>query len=168
MAQKIYAQKLRVVELDDGSNPVNPVEKLVQKAPETIKELQKKNDDDNKTVLLGGAAESGKTVLLSDVTNEIEAMITRSSTGEKTKITNSVFKIGKKKDHVDYCISDNLTISGIHAQIEFDDGTYYLVDKNSSNGTKLRGRKIDPEERYLLQNGDNIVFSNETFVFEIL
>lgn len=167
MAGKIYAHKLKVVELDDGSNPVNPVANKLQKAPETVRELQK-NDNDNKTVLLGGAAESGKTVLLSDVANEKEAVITRMSNGDRIKFTSSVFKIGKRQDYVDYCITDNLTISGIHAQIEFEAGTYYIVDKKSSNGTQLKGRRIDPEERYLLQSGDKFVLSNETFAFEIL
>lgn len=41
----------------------------------------------------------------------------------------------------DFCIQCNRT-SGSHAQLEIKDGTLYITDKNSSNGTFVNGRKI--------------------------
>jgi diguanylate cyclase (GGDEF)-like protein len=44
-------------------------------------------------------------------------------------------------------------ISRTHAVVEEEDGTYYLSDAGSTNGTYANGKKVD---RYALQEGDKI------------
>ena len=98
------------------------------------------------------------------------AVLTRLSNDEKIVINESIFKIGKVQKYVSYCISDNPTVSRLHAQIEYENGVYYLVDKRSSNGSFLRDNKvrIESEVRYPLYNGDCFRLSNEDFIFEII
>lgn len=52
-------------------------------------------------------------------------------------------------------------ISGHHAELILkDDGSIYLVDKGSTNGTKLNGRKIEPEVEVPVNRGDKITFAD--------
>lgn len=122
-----------------------------------------------RTVLLGGSAESGKTVLLKNMTGAQVAVITRVSNGEKVQIKDSIFRIGKEKSYVNYCVTGNPTISRNHAEIEYVDGTYYIVDKNSTNKSYLGNdpTALEPEKKYPLKSGDHFKLSNEEFVFEL-
>ena len=127
------------------------------------------NTDGNGTLFVGGSAETGQTVCLRNMSGSANAMITRLSNGEKVVVADSVFKIGKEKSYVNYCVTGNATVSRIHAQIEFDQGQYYLVDKKSMNKSFIQGVQtpMEPEKRYPLHNGDHFKLSNEEFVFEI-
>ena len=46
-----------------------------------------------------------------------------------------------------------------HARIEFQSGTYYLVDLNSVNHTYLNGQQLAPNQPYALQPGCEITFT---------
>lgn len=50
-------------------------------------------------------------------------------------------------------------ISRLHAEIERKEGSYYLQDLGSSNGTFLNGNKIEPNKPYLIEDGDKIAFA---------
>ena len=47
----------------------------------------------------------------------------------------------------DIIIEENPTISRKHCTIYFENGSYYLEDNGSSNGTWLDDKKIQPEEK---------------------
>ena len=52
-------------------------------------------------------------------------------------------------------------VSGVHAQIKYEAGTgWIVVDKHSSNGTKVNDRKLEPDVETPLQNGDTLVLAN--------
>ncbi len=56
---------------------------------------------------------------------------------EEHRITKRVTTIGRiKGDNVDICIDGN-TISSEHARIEYKNGSFYLTDLRSRNGTFL-------------------------------
>jgi Mg-chelatase subunit ChlD len=58
------------------------------------------------------------------------------------------------------------TVSGQHAVIEFRDGTFYLRDLRSANGTFLNGRRLtDPDTPKALKNRDLIRFDAYEFEF---
>ena len=60
MIQRIIAHKIKVMELDDEYNSAQIKEKKLEGKPEPVCCLVKRND--GRTILVGGAAESGKTV----------------------------------------------------------------------------------------------------------
>lgn len=72
--------------------------------------------------------------------------------------------IGRNPDVCDIII-DNKTVGRIHAEILKKDGSFYIIDKNSRNGTYLNNRKLDGGVEYRLNNGDTIVFANAEYGF---
>lgn len=59
-------------------------------------------------------------------------------------------------------IKDNF-VSKVHLQIFEDDGSYFIEDLNSANGTFLNGNKI--EDIIELRNGDTIGVGLIQFIF---
>jgi pSer/pThr/pTyr-binding forkhead associated (FHA) protein len=53
-------------------------------------------------------------------------------------------------------------LSRLHAEIVSEHGTYILVDKNSTSGTFVNGKKID---RCLLNSGDLLALANIYMMF---
>lgn len=52
-------------------------------------------------------------------------------------------------------------VSGYHAEmIILDNGDILVVDKNSTNGTFLNGKRLSPEVEVPVKRGDNIVFAD--------
>lgn len=72
--------------------------------------------------------------------------------------------IGKLKTASDAVI-DLPTVSRVHAKIRKRDGSCYLTDLNSRNGTTVNGRLLKPEEEYCLQNEDEVDFAQARYVF---
>ncbi|MEG0903299.1 MAG: trypsin-like peptidase domain-containing protein [Lachnospiraceae bacterium] len=125
----------------------------------------KKDDDGGEpTGLLNEGA--GVTTLLSGQTIP-SARLIRLSNHETAMINKQLFTIGKEKRKVDFCISDNGSISRIHAEIIYKNGGFYIVDKNSSNFTFLNGNKVAPGQENRLSSGDRVKFSDEEFEFEL-
>lgn len=74
-------------------------------------------------------------------------------------------RVGKRALMVDICIRNNPTISREHCAIHFEEGKYYLEDKDSSNYTYLNGNRAMPGQKLLLNDGDQIRLSDEEFIF---
>lgn len=91
----------------------------------------------------------------------------RKRTKEKIVINRSLFKLGKEAAYVDYCISDNPTVSRNHADIVKKQDGYYLVDKNSLNHSFVNGKKLAADEYRKLENGCLIQLADEVFEFFI-
>ncbi|MFG6369927.1 MAG: FHA domain-containing protein [Lachnospiraceae bacterium] len=89
----------------------------------------------------------------------------RKRTREKIVINRSLFKLGKEAAYVDYCISDNPTVSRNHADIVRRQDGYYLVDKNSLNHSFVNGKKLAADEYRKLENGCLIQLADEVFEF---
>lgn len=52
-------------------------------------------------------------------------------------------------------------VSGIHAQLFFHPDTgWNIVDKGSSNGTKLNDHRLQPEVEMSIKNGDIVSIAN--------
>ena len=121
------------------------------------------------TVILGGAAQSGKTVFKKAVESKGIPGITRISTNETRAILKTPFKIGKERDFVDYYISGNATVSRVHAQITQENGQYYIEDSNSLNHTYLGNdtSPIQSGKAYPISSGTHFRLSDEEFVFLI-
>ena len=85
----------------------------------------------------------------------------------------NVIRLGKPKNQVlgDINVSSlpNVNfVSRLHAEIQKEKNTYYIVDVGSSNGTYLNNIKLEPKKRYPLNLGDKIDLSQGgkvTFLF---
>lgn len=95
------------------------------------------------------------------------AYITRMSTNEKVEITGTNFIVGKSSEYAKYVIRNNRAISRVHATFIIRNGTYYIADNDSKNGTFVNGQKIDFENMAELCDGDTIQLANEKFRFTI-
>lgn len=95
------------------------------------------------------------------------ATLIRCATGERIILQKPNFLIGKEKERVDYCISNNNAISRVHAMFIRMNNQYYLMDKKATNKTMLNGKILIPEQQYLLHDGDQIMFANEEFTFKM-
>jgi pSer/pThr/pTyr-binding forkhead associated (FHA) protein len=95
-----------------------------------------------------------------------EPGLIRLKNNEKIKIEGQEFIIGKKQGLVNYCISDNPTISRIHAKIVNRNGKYYILDMGSTNHTYVNGSQSPANTEIPLVNGTKIRMSNEEFLFQ--
>lgn len=69
--------------------------------------------------------------------------------------------IGRRQGPYTAFFENNMYISGVHAQLTYNVGSgWSIIDKHSSNGTKLNGRDLQPDIPMLLKNGDIVSVAN--------
>lgn len=113
------------------------------------------NDGSNETTVLGGQ-------------NIPHAVLVRRKNGENIAVTKAIFKIGKERRKVDYCIDDNTNVSRTHADIIFRDGSFFIVDNGTTNGTTVNGVSITSGQARKIENNDVIVLADEKFQFKLM
>jgi len=69
------------------------------------------------------------------------------------------FAIGKASS-ANFSI-DNPFVSRVHCQIRFADGSFFLSDLGSRNGTSLNGVLLERDEESLLADGDSIILAQD-------
>ena len=69
--------------------------------------------------------------------------------------------IGRRQGPYVQYFEQNMYISGVHAQLKYN-GTvgWCIVDKHSSNGTKLNQHPLQPDVEMSLKNGDIVILAN--------
>lgn len=87
------------------------------------------------------------------------------SAGQTVLISRDAFRIGKNAPAVDYQILNNITVSRLHAIIFRRNGSFYIADQNSTNGTYINNVRITTECQ--LHDGDSIRLSDEEIIFHI-
>lgn len=86
----------------------------------------------------------------------------------------AVIRIGKPNDQIAPDINvlglpSSDIVSRLHAEIQVEESTYYIIDVESANGTFLNSVKLEPKQRYPLNLGDKIDLGQEekvTFIFQ--
>ena len=111
------------------------------------------NDGAGETTVLGGASIPA-------------AYLVRKKNSDRVNISKQIFKIGKERRRVDYCISDNTSISRSHADIVYKNGAFFLVDNNATNGTYVNGKQVAAGSETALHNNDVIKLADEEFTFQ--
>lgn len=129
-------------------------------------------DEESGTTLLTDEEEMATTILCEEeegttilAQEEYYPTLVRVSTDERIMIDRDNFLIGKSNE-CNYSIPDNKAVSRNHAVIEKINGSYYIVDKGSTNHTYLNGEKVENEKPYALTGGDRIQLADEEFEFE--
>ncbi|MCC8127388.1 MAG: TIR domain-containing protein [Clostridiales bacterium] len=95
-----------------------------------------------------------------------EFYLNRTATSEQIHIAKEEFRVGRNIA-CDYVISDNLTVSRVHAIFEVADGHCTVYDNHSTNKVYVNDRELDEEEHCLLRNGDLVEVGSEKFTMEI-
>jgi S1-C subfamily serine protease len=80
--------------------------------------------------------------------------------GERIGLAGSGIRIGREPDECEVVIPDP-RISRLHAEVLRDDGRVLLVDRNSSNGTWVGGKRVAHHE---LRDGDIINFGGRNAI----
>lgn len=69
--------------------------------------------------------------------------------------------IGRRQGPYVQFFSQNMYISGVHAQLKYNAASgWCIVDKHSSNGTKLNQHLLQPDVEMSLKNGDIVTLAN--------
>ena len=69
--------------------------------------------------------------------------------------------IGRRQGPYTQCFGQYKYVSGVHAQLKYNAGTgWCIVDKHSSNGTKLNQHQLQPDVEMALRNGDILTIAN--------
>lgn len=121
--------------------------------------------DSGTTVL--GAAQYGTTVLSPEELNRVVyPYIKRRSSGDKIQVNKKNFTVGQGSG-VDYAVTDNSAVSRNHAEIVVKSDGYYIVDKNSTNGTYIDDEKIPADVMTEIKAGQMLRFANDEYEFNI-
>ena len=117
------------------------------------------------TILNEGA---GETTILggSETIGVPSGILVNTKTNDKIIINKAEFSIGKERSRVDYCISNDNSVSRLHLKIRVRDGRCYVVDMGSKNGTYINGNKLTPNYETMIQNGDKLRISTIEFEFK--
>ena len=69
--------------------------------------------------------------------------------------------IGRRQGPYAKFFEQNMYVSGVHAQLKYNAATgWCIVDKHSSNGTKLNQHLLQPDVEMSLKNGDIVTLAN--------
>ncbi|MDR3309977.1 MAG: FHA domain-containing protein [Oscillospiraceae bacterium] len=85
-------------------------------------------------------------------------------TGAKMQLQKETVSVGKSRS-ADFPITDNPSVSRIHAKISVRGGQYSITDCGSTNGTKVNGVTLQPNAEYGLLPGAKIIVANEELDF---
>lgn len=118
--------------------------------------------DAGETTVLGGGA--GETTVLRPSVNG--GTLIRKRTGESISINTDKFVIGRERKSVNYCISDNNSVSRNHITLTVRSGVTFLTDMNAANGTFVNGVKVPPRQEIALKNGDKITLADEDLEYK--
>ena len=112
--------------------------------------------------------DSGRTRLLRSADLSVSRLVgTGKCSGDVIEISHYPFLIGKLPDEMDV-ILDSPSVSRMHARILKEQGSdnCLLEDFNSTNGTFVNGRRIEPYRKIRIRPGDRIRLADREFILE--
>lgn len=117
----------------------------------------------SKREMLDVVEEYGKTIYIEEKEEFVRGLY--SENGELIcKIEKFPFLVGKRKEDVDFAISD-YAASRVHARfVEKEDGIY-IEDLNSTNGTFKNGLRMQPYESRRVESEDEIRLGKSVFIY---
>lgn len=141
-----------------------------QVAPQNNYQMDNGENNVGETIVLHNDT-AGETTVLCQGYNTLQKQnnpyLIRKRTNEKIEINKDVFKMGKEKSYVDYCITGNSAISRSHADIIKKDREFYIVDNNSLNHTFVGKQQIPSQKMIKLEDFTTITLADELFEFRL-
>ena len=155
--KEIKAPEVPAAPEDKASEPVHEVKQPEPEAkkPEPVQEIKKPEPEVKKP----------EPVKESTPAEQPAPKLTRRSNGETFSVNKPVFKLGKERAKVDFCITGNKTVSRVHATLYVRGGECFVQDNNSTNRTFVNGEPIAVQTEIKLKKGDVLKLSNEEFDF---
>ena len=87
--------------------------------------------------------------------------------GERAVVGRSDHDIGGIQPEVDLSNTQGSdTVSRIHAALEHIGSTYTLTDLNSTNSTRVNGKRLEPDKATPINDGDTLYFGKVTCTFK--
>ncbi len=87
--------------------------------------------------------------------------------GERAVVGRADHDIGGLQPEVDLSdVQGSDTVSRIHAALEHIGSTYTVTDLNSTNATRLNGKRLEPDKAMPLNEGDKIEFGKVSCTFK--
>jgi FHA domain-containing protein/double zinc ribbon protein len=87
--------------------------------------------------------------------------------GERAVVGRYDHDIGGIQPEVDLAsVSGSDTVSRIHAALEHIGSTYTVTDLNSTNSTRLNGKRLEPDKAIPINDGDSLSFGKATCTFK--
>lgn len=116
------------------------------------------NEEDDRT--------AGKTLYIGKSLFHREYSLTEIKKGVEKNYTISSypFVIGKDRERVNLYIKEH-SVNRIHARLLEENGSIYIEDLHSTNGTYLNDLPLQPHDRVKIKRGDIILFGNAEFAF---
>lgn len=119
--------------------------------------------DNSYNNILSGIETTGSrlSISLSNVSDSIPVLtlVNKSLDIHLTGINGGI--IGRKQGPYKNIFEKNPYVSGVHAQLSYNNQTgWCIIDKHSSNGTLLNQRRLHPDEMMSLRNGDIVTIAN--------
>ena len=74
------------------------------------------------------------------------------------------FLIGKSRERVQGVITGNNAVSRVHCKIVRQNGSYFVVDMGSSNGTYVNGKRIHPNVPEPISDRSQLRIANAEFI----
>ena len=112
---------------------------------------------ESETTLFGMGISAGEVMQAADA--EIKLEITDNHSGRKQTVNKNVFLIGKDANNMDFVVDDR-SVSRHHATVFFENGSYFIMDNKSTNGTTMEGVALSPFEKAELYDGSIISLGN--------
>lgn len=116
------------------------------------------------TLLSSSSNEERKEPLLSNNNHQnhrFKAFLLNPINGDKIAINKNVYSIGCS-NNMDLQI-ERMGVSHFHAQILNEGNDIFIIDNNSTNGTKIDGISIEPMKKYRLYDMCIISFADEIY-----
>jgi pSer/pThr/pTyr-binding forkhead associated (FHA) protein len=85
--------------------------------------------------------------------------------GKSKNLPNKIFAIGRDRRNA-VIIADS-KVSKFHALVTFKDGAVFIRDSNSTNGTYINGKAIEPNKDIKLNNKDIIIVGDTKITYYV-
>lgn len=98
-----------------------------------------------------------------------QAYVIEVASGRRAPVARDHFVIGRHSEsgavQADLCTQDQM-VSRRHAEIFFENETFWLRDLDSLNGTFLAGKRLEPYTPQRLENGSQFRLYQTEYIFE--
>lgn len=143
------------------SSNLDTVRKWIQKLQLPKPSFLKEKTSTNCTELITRNAESYGMAMLSEGLPGTP----QENEGIRAFILLDEFIIGRDEEQTDLCL-ENRTVGRRHARISRHEGSYFIADLGSKNGTRVDGRRLNRNEEYLLPDRCRLQFADCVLFFQ--